>query len=133
MNIFVKLLGTAALTSLGSAAHAGGDAARGKQLYAARCAACHSIEYNAVGPTHKNLVGRRAGTAPGYAYSDALKHSAVVWNETSLNQWLAEPEKFIPGQKMFISVPDAQERADVVAYLLLVGRKQPSKPLNPGE
>lgn len=100
-----------------------GDPARGQQLYAARCAACHSVQYNGVGPSHKALIGRQAGTAPGYSYSNALQHSTVIWSEATLLQWLSDPEKFIPGQKMFVSVPDAQDRADLVAYLLVAGRK----------
>jgi cytochrome c len=114
-----------------ASAHAEGDAAHGKQLYAARCAACHSLEYNGVGPIHKNLIGRRAGTAAGYVYSNALKNSTVVWGEDTLSRWLADPDKFIPGQKMFISIPDSQERADLVAYLLQAGRPQPSNPTTP--
>lgn len=122
-----------ALAALPNPAHAEGDAAHGKQLYAARCAACHSVEYNGVGPTHKELIGRRAGTAQGYAYSAALKNSPVVWGPDTLSQWLADPDKFIPGQKMFISIPDAQERADIVAYLLQAGRRPSPTPRNPGE
>jgi cytochrome c len=118
---------------LAASAHAGGDAMHGKLLYAARCAVCHSIQYNSVGPTHRDLIGRHAGTAQGYAYSDALKKSSVVWGEDTLTRWLTDPEKFIPGQKMFISIPDAQERADIVAYLLLVGKPQPANPRTPGE
>jgi cytochrome c len=120
------------LTLFAASAHADGDAAHGRQLYAARCAACHSLEYNGVGPIHKNLIGRRAGTAPGYVYSNALKNSTVVWGEDSLSRWLADPDKFIPGQKMFISIPDSQERADLVAYLLQAGRPQPSNPTSNG-
>jgi len=108
-------------------AYADGAPAAGQQLYASRCAACHSLDFNSVGPTHKNLIGRKAGSVQGYAYSDALKNSRVVWDEASLKQWLTEPEKFIPGQKMFISIPDAQDRADIVAYLQQVGAKQPAK------
>jgi cytochrome c len=118
----------AAIAMAAGIAHADGDAAVGKTLYAARCAACHSMEYNGVGPTHKNLIGRKAGTAPGYAYSDALKNSSVVWNGDTLRRWLTDPEKFIPGQKMFITVPDAQERANIVAYLLQAGASTPRKP-----
>ena len=114
----------AALCAALSIVHAQGDAARGQLLYAARCAACHSFDFNGVGPAHKELIGRRAGTAKGYAYSSALKNSTVVWNQDSLNRWLTEPEQLIPGQKMFISIPDAQERADIVAWLLQAGRKQ---------
>jgi len=134
MNSFTShFLAVAASVVLAPIAHAQGDAAAGKLLYAARCAACHSIEYNGVGPTHKNLIGRRAGTAQSYTYSSALKSSSVVWSEDTLSRWLADPEKFIPGQKMFVSVPDAKERADIVAYLLLAGRQQPSTPRQPGE
>jgi cytochrome c len=109
-------------------AHAQGDAAAGKSLYAARCASCHSLQFNSVGPTHKNLIGRRAGSAAGYAYSPALKESTVVWSEDTLSRWLADPEKFIPGQRMFISIPDAKERADIVAYLQLVAGPQATTP-----
>jgi cytochrome c len=134
----MKILATRYLTAAVLAmpaclAHAEGDAAVGKALYTARCAACHSIEYNAVGPTHKNLIGRRAGTAPGFAYSAALKNSSVVWNDETLRRWLADPEKFIPGQKMFVSVPDEQERAHIVAYLLQAGAPQSPTLRKPGE
>lgn len=114
----------AAGTFWAHAAWAQGDPTAGKALYAARCAACHSLEYNGVGPTHKNLIGRRAGTAPGYVYSPALKNSQVVWSADSLAKWLTDPEKFIPGQKMFFTLPDARERADVIAYLLQAARPQ---------
>jgi cytochrome c len=131
MNLtFTHFLATAAVAALHVPfAHAeGGDAAAGKLLYANRCAACHSIEYNGVGPAHKNLIGRRAGTAPGYSYSQALKDSTVVWAPDSLSRWLADPEQFIPGQKMSFSVPDAKERADLIAYLQLVSGQPPSTP-----
>jgi cytochrome c len=127
MNTTTRLLCAAALLASLAAARAEGDAPRGKQLYAGRCASCHSIEFNGVGPTHKDLIGRKAGSVQGYAYSDALKNSGVIWDEASLKQWLTEPEKFIPGQKMFVAIPDAQDRADIVAYLLQVGAKQPPK------
>ncbi|MDB5881700.1 MAG: cytochrome [Ramlibacter sp.] len=127
MNLIAKLLPAIALTAGLSAAQAEGDALHGKQLYAVRCAICHSLDYNGVGPTHKNLIGRRAGSVQGYAYSPALKNSDVVWGEANLKQWLSEPEKFIPGQKMFIAIPDARDRADIVAYLLQAGAQQPSK------
>jgi cytochrome c len=131
--IFSHFSAAAALLAFASLAHAEGDAAVGKQLYGARCAACHSIEYNGVGPAHKGLFGRRAGTFPGFAYSKALKESNVVWGQDSLSRWLADPEKFIPGQKMFIQVPNAKDRADIVAYLQLVTGQQSSTPAKTGE
>ncbi len=107
-----------ALTGLaGANASAAGDIERGKTLYQTRCAACHSIDYNGVGPAHKGVFGSTAGKVAGYTYSDALKASKVVWTEKTLNQWLADPQKFIPGQKMGLSVPTAKERDDILAFL----------------
>jgi cytochrome c len=131
-SIFSPLLAFAAF-AFAPGIRADGDATHGKQLYAARCAVCHSVDYNSVGPTHRELIGRRAGTVQGYAYSDALKQSTVVWGEDTLTRWLTDPEKFIPGQKMSISIPDAQERADIIAYLMVVGRSQAPTPRNPGD
>jgi cytochrome c len=93
------------------------DAARGKQLYESRCFGCHSIEANRVGPAHKGVFGRKAGAVKDYDYSDALKKSDVVWNESTLERWLADPERLIPGQKMGVSVSDAKDRADLIEYL----------------
>ncbi len=93
------------------------DAAHGKMIYRQVCAACHSLEYNGVGPAHKNVFGRRAGTQPSYTYSPALAASGLTWTESNLNRWLTDPEAMVPGQKMGISVADANDRADVIAYL----------------
>lgn len=97
--------------------YAAGDAVHGGQLYQARCTACHSIDYNGVGPAHKNLFGRKAGSLPDYSYSPALQASKVVWDEKTIDKWLTNPEKFIPGQKMGFLVASPQERADLIAYL----------------
>jgi cytochrome c len=102
---------------------AAGDPAKGQAVYAQRCSACHSLEYNGAGPAHRGLLGRKAGTAPDFAYSTALKSSSVTWSAETLNEWLSDPEKFIPGQKMWISVPDPAERQDVIAYLQAQTRK----------
>jgi cytochrome c len=101
----------------GTCAYAAGDFERGKTLYQTRCAACHSIDYNGVGPAHKGVFGSTAGKVAGYSYSDALKTSKVVWTEKTLSQWLADPQKLIPGQKMGLSVPDTKERDDILAFL----------------
>jgi cytochrome c len=106
-----------ALLALCSSALAAGDADVGLALYKARCSACHSLDYNGVGPAHRGVFGRGAALAPGFAYSDALKSSHLVWDEASLERWLADPEKVAPGQRMGISVPDAKDRADLIAYL----------------
>jgi cytochrome c len=95
---------------------AGGDAAKGEVLYA-RCQGCHSIDANRVGPRHQGLFGRRAGSLPDYNYSAALRASGVVWDETTLDQFLAAPRDFIKGTKMPFALKDPQERADLIAYL----------------
>ncbi|HAT29365.1 MAG TPA: cytochrome C [Janthinobacterium sp.] len=95
------------------------DAGRGKLLYQSRCIACHSLDVSMAGPSHRGVFGRGAGKVADFDYSPALRKSAVIWNERSLERWLADPEKFIPGQKMGYSVPDAKDREDLIAYLKL--------------
>lgn len=114
----MKRLLAAALFILGIAsAHADGDAARGRQLYESRCIACHSPDMNRVGPMHRGVFGRRAGSLPDYSYSRALKVADFVWNEQTLDKWLTNPQAFVPGQKMSFKVVKAEDRADIIAYL----------------
>ena len=63
------------------------------------------------------MFGHPAAQAQGFAYSDALRSSRLVWTEEALDHWLADPEKAAPGQRMGVNVPDAKERADLIAYL----------------
>jgi cytochrome c len=114
---FIPALAAAMLMAASGGATAGGDAIRGQVLYKTMCMSCHSINYNGVGPAHKGVFGRKAGSAAGYSYSPAVKSSPIVWDEKTLEQWLTNPEKLIPGQKMGYMVPSAQDRADLIAYL----------------
>ncbi|CAN7599949.1 c-type cytochrome [Pseudoduganella sp. LjRoot289] len=98
-------------------AKAGGDAVRGKQLYSAHCMACHSADVSMAGPAHRGVFGRKAGSVADFAYSPALKRSGIVWDAGTLDRWLSDPEKLVPGQAMNYSVADAQARADLIAYL----------------
>lgn len=93
-----------------------GDSVRGKARYQT-CAACHSIEDNDLGPRHRGVVGRRAGSVEDYSYSTALKQSGIVWNDATLDQWLTNPSALVPGTKMYFKLDDPQARADVIAYL----------------
>ena len=93
-----------------------GDPNHGKALYQA-CAACHSVEENDIGPLHRGVVGRRAGSVPDYNYSPALKNSGITWDEAQLDRWLINPSAMVPGTKMFFKLDDAQMRADIIAYL----------------
>jgi len=95
---------------------AAGDAAHGATVYR-QCMICHSLDKNGGGPSHRNVFGRAAGGAANYNYSAALKTSNIVWNETTLDQWLADPQALVPGTKMMFSVDNAQDRADVIAFL----------------
>ena len=94
-----------------------GSAVKGKALYDARCSACHSVDAHRVGPMHLGVVGRKAGSAVGYNYSEALRKSKIVWSRDTLLAWLSDPETLIPGQRMGYSMDNAQDREDVVAYL----------------
>lgn len=94
-----------------------GDAGRGAQTYETRCGGCHSVETDRVGPRHRGVVGRRAGSVDGYAYSDALKASRITWDAALLDRWLTDPEALVPGQRMGYRLSDAQARADVIAFL----------------
>ena len=98
-------------------AWAEGDAAHGQQIYESRCIACHSPDANRVGPMHRGVFGRKAGSVAGYAYSKALKGTDFVWNEETLDKWLTNPQAFVPGQNMNFKVANPQDRADVIAYL----------------
>ena len=114
--------GVALLAVCGGAAAADGDPVRGEQAYEARCGACHAVEHDRIGPRHAGVLGRRAGSVPGFGYSPALRSSRVVWETATLERWLADPEALIPGQRMGYRLQDAALRADIVAYLATLGR-----------
>jgi cytochrome c len=99
------------------AALAAGDPRAGEAVYA-RCLACHALAYDRVGPRHCGLIGRPAGSVKGFGYSPAMKRSRLVWNEKTLNRFLADPPGTVPGTTMtYAGVGDPQERADLIAYL----------------
>jgi cytochrome c len=97
-----------------------GNLGRGEQDFRA-CASCHSLtpNHNMTGPSLAGVIGRKAGTLASFPrYSEALKSSGVTWDEPSLDAWLEKPEGFIPGSRMvFPGIRDAQDRADIIAYL----------------
>jgi cytochrome c len=94
------------------------DAVHGEAVFK-RCAACHSLKpgENKVGPSLFGGMGKKAGSVDGYRYSDALKNSGLVWDEATLDSFLAAPAKKVPGTKMAVGVPNATDRADLIAYL----------------
>ncbi len=109
----------AALVAAGPAL-AAGNAQTGAALFN-RCAICHSNSKgapNRMGPNLFRVVGRKAGTYPGFSYSIAMKHSGMVWTPAKLDAYLASPAQVVPGNNMpFAGIALAQQRADLVAYL----------------
>lgn len=91
----------------------------GPQAFAA-CKACHTLNKggrNGLGPNLNGVFGRQAGTLPGFNYSPALKASGIRWDDKTLDEFLAAPQKRVPGTRMPIGIADAAKRAAVIAYL----------------
>lgn len=91
--------------------------AMGQRVWQQRCTECHTLDVDDTGPHHRGVFGRRAGSVKGYDYSRALRKANLVWDETSLDRWLTDPEKFLPGQNMDFRVRSKEERAALIAYL----------------
>lgn len=86
------------------------------------CRECHAFDKgdNRLGPTLYGVVGRKAGTVPGFAYSDSLKGSGITWDEKTLDKWITNPNAVVPGNNMgaiFSGLADAGERAKIIAFL----------------
>ncbi len=114
-------LAIAAIAAMASSAHAQ-DATAGKAVFA-QCTACHSTDgSNGVGPSLLGVVGRKVGTFPGFRFSRAMKAAGTNWDATTLDGYIADPQKALPGNVMpFSGIPDAKQRADLIAYLKTLG------------
>ncbi len=119
------------LFTLAAPAAAAGDASRGAKVFQA-CIACHSAVpgEHLTGPSLGDVWHRKAGTAKGFArYSPALTRANVTWDEATLDKWLADPQKFVPGTTMaFAGLKEPQDRADLIAYLRAVADKKAAPP-----
>jgi cytochrome c len=113
-------LGAIAALLLGSSPGlAAGDAAAGKQVFTTTCGACHSTEpgVNKIGPSLAGIVGSKSGAVPGYNFSPALKAANITWDEQTLDKFLQSPSADVHGTRMVISVPNAENRHNIIAYL----------------
>ncbi len=118
--IFRTAIVTLTLVAVTGAAHAAGDAAKGKTVFQ-RCAICHRDTKdggNGLGPNLFGVVGRKAGSVAGFSYSAAMKNSGITWTTDKLEGYIEHPAAVVPGNRMaFAGIGDAGQRADVVAYL----------------
>ncbi len=110
----------ALLVTLSHVANAAGDAKRGAQVFR-QCMACHSVEAgeHLTGPSLAQVWNREAGTVDGFQrYSEPMKRLRITWNVATLDKWLTNPERFLPGTSMtFPGIKQARDRQDVIAYL----------------
>jgi len=96
---------------------------RGKELFVRRCSGCHSPNLNKEGPRLRGVYGSRAASAPGFAYSEALKKAGIRWDDANLDRWLSDPDAMAPDTDMAFRLPDAQERKAVIEYLKSLGSR----------
>jgi len=101
---------------------AAGDPAAGEKVFKSHlCFSCHQFEAgkNGVGPTLHGVFGNKAAQAPGFAYSDGLKASGIVWTPENLDKWVQGPQAVVKDAKMILAKPvtDAKEREDLIAYI----------------
>ena len=122
MNKFALALGVVFAVAAPSLALADGDAAAGKNVYK-KCMACHSVvgKTNKVGPYQDDIIGRKAGAAEGFKYSEAMLAKGaegLVWDEANIASYLKDPKGFIPGNKMaFAGLKEDKDIADLIAFL----------------
>jgi cytochrome c len=120
MNIRSVAMLAAFAAAVSTSALAAGNATNGASVFD-RCAICHSntkTGANKIGPNLFGIVGRKAGTYPGFSYSSAMTKAGFVWSDAKLDAYLTSPQTVVPGNKMpFAGIANNTQRADVIAYL----------------
>ena len=113
------VLCSAALMAIALCEARAGDSVAGRTVFSGQCAGCHAVKAGqpSMGPPLSGIVGRKAGTVPGFKYSAAMKASGLIWDEATLDGFLAAPMKKVPGTSMPLGIASPKDRADVIAYL----------------
>jgi cytochrome c len=89
----------------------------GKELFVRRCSGCHSADLDKEGPRLRGVYGRKSASAPGFAYSDALKKASIRWDDQTLDHWLTDPDAMVPETDMAFRLANGEERKAIIAYL----------------
>jgi cytochrome c len=114
-SVLVSLIAASVAASAASA----DTMSRGERLFRAHCIGCHSFGCNRSGPKLQDVFGRSAGSVPDFAaYSESLRRSGIVWSEETLNEFLADPGKRVPGTWMsIVSLKNADDRREIITFL----------------
>jgi cytochrome c len=121
ISSFVLAL-AATLLALVADAATKSDALAGRAAFEKRCTGCHALDRDKEGPRLAGVLGRRAGSVPGFPYSDAVRRSAVVWNEAVIDKWITDPDSVIPDSDMAFRLSSSSERAAIIAFLKETGK-----------
>lgn len=116
----VSLVFLAVFALSSGAALADGDSGKGKKVFN-KCKACHALEAgkNKIGPSLAGIIGRPAGSAEGFKYSDAMMNSGITWTVENIDAYLANPKGFVPKNKMvFVGLKKEADRQNLIAYLM---------------
>lgn len=117
----ISVLATTALVAAGSAfAQEAHEVEEGQKIFKRVCFSCHTSDAgkNKIGPSLHGVFGRKTATVQGFAYSSAMKDANLTWDDQALDKYLADPKKFIPGNKMaYAGVKKENERKEIIAYL----------------
>jgi cytochrome c len=121
ISYFVLVSG-AALLALVASGDTKSDAVAGRAAFEKRCTGCHALDHDKEGPRLAGVLGRKAGSVPGFPYSDAVRKSAVVWNDGLIDKWLTDPDSVIADSDMAFRLSNSSERAAIIAFLKETGK-----------